>query len=180
MKRLIVVALTSLLVAAMLPASAHHIVVGDGATEKGAVDIAGVRTFGGTSPRWKITTHGEWGRKTIWDQGYFAVYIDTFAKKRHDYYALIWADQNNVRGTLFRDRQRRSDYEVGELAIRRGSRRGVSVTVPLALMKIGAERKFYNWYVQSTWSGRRCPYVCFDWAPNLGSEGVGYDEPFPI
>lgn len=179
MKRVVVVVLvvSSLLVGV---AFASHVNVNDGRDARGELDIKRVVHSGTDFPKWTISTFKAWGRQKIWDQGYLAVFLDTFGSSRHDYYALIWAGRNQLRATLFRDRKANSDYRIKDLKFRRPSVSSVKVTVPLNRLKIDSNRATYNWFVQSTWTDGKCRQACFDWAPDIGRTGGGIEEPLPL
>lgn len=159
--------------------AAGHMAVTDG-TERGRLDVRRVVQTGGTYAKWKVTTYQKWSRRQILDQGFVSVYLDTFGNERHDYYALIWADKSKIRATLFRDRKNKVDAAVRSLRVSRPNQRSVKVVVPLNKLRIGDNRATYNWYVQSLWSGAGCKRVCFDWAPDLGKNGGGIEEPLPL
>ena len=182
MKRVVIV-IGALVVAASLgtgTAVASHVSVNDANDTRAELDVRRVAHSGSDFPKWKISTFKAWGRQKIWDQGYLAVYIDTFGTRRHDYYALVWGGKNQLRSTLFRDRKDKGDYKVTELNFTRPSASSVKVTVPLNKLKLGSSRATYNWYVQSVWTGKGCPEVCFDWAPDIGKSGGGIEEPLPL
>lgn len=161
-------------------AFAHHIVVRDGSSERGLLDVRRVKNLGRWTARWRIDTYHRWSRRQIWDQGYLLVYLDTFGSRRHDYYALIYATEKNVRGTLFRDRDVKPDRKVRDLRVRRPSPKSVNVTVQLKKLRIGNDRATYNWFAQTTWSGGKCWQACFDYAPDTGENGEGIEEPLPL
>lgn len=160
--------------------SASHVNVNDANDARGALDVRRVAQSGGEFAKWKVSTFNSWSRQKIWDQGYIAIYLDTFGTRRHDFYALVRGAKTQIRATLFRDRKDKSDYQVTELNFRRPSDKSVRVTVPLKKLKIGANRATYNWYVQTLWTGKGCGKVCFDWAPDIGKEGGGIEEPLPL
>lgn len=180
MKRSIWIAAV-LAVSLLAPAAqADHRSVSDGPDARGPLDVRRVDHSGGGWPKWKITTFNKWSRRRILDQGFVMVYLDTFGSKRHDYYALVWADKDRIRATLMRDREYKSDFPVTGLRVWRPSTQSVRLVVPLHKMRVAANRATYNWYVQSLWSGEKCKQVCFDWAPNIGSRGLGIEEPLPL
>ena len=173
---------TALLAVSMVAggAGASHMRVPDGRDTRGRLNIKSVKQSGGAFAKWKITTYKKWSRRDILDQGFFTVYLDTFGNKRHDYYALVWADKDKMRATLFRDSKKGSDYEVRSLRSSRPNQRSARVVIPLEKLRIGDNRATYNWYVQSLWSGKGCTQVCFDWAPDVGKSGGGIEEPLPL
>ena len=161
-------------------ASADHVTLNDPADARGPLDVKAVGHSGGAFPKWRIDTFNKWSRQTILDQGFLTVYLDTFGSDRHDYYALIWSDKDRMRANLIRDRQKKSDYTVRALRVRRSSSKSVNVTVGLNKLRISDDSATYNWYVQTFWSGKGCSHVCFDWAPDVGKDGEGIEEPLPL
>ena len=161
-------------------AHADHLNVSDPSDAKGLLDVKRVSNSGGWSPTWRIDTYNAWSRKSILDKGFITVYLDTFGSDRHDYFALIWADKDRVRATLMRDRQEKDDYQVRGLRIRRPTDKSAKVTVGLRNLRLSDDRATYNWYVQTLWSWNECWNVCFDWAPNIGKNGDGIEEPLPL
>jgi hypothetical protein len=181
MKRVAAIGAIALALSSMpVTARASHVDVKDANDARGVLDVRRVKQWGSSFPKWNVSTFNTWSRRRIWDQGYIAVYLDTFGTRRHDYYALVWAGKDKMRAALFRDRKNRSDYAVTALKLRRPSNRSVRVTVNLKKLKIGADRATYNWYVQTLWSSKGCPNVCFDWAPDIGRSGGGIEEPLPL
>jgi hypothetical protein len=161
-------------------ASASHVDVDDGNDTRSRLDVRRVAHSGSDFPKWKISTYNSWTRQQIWDQGYLTVFLDTFGTRRHDYYALVRGGKTGLRATLFRDRKDKPDYKVTELNLSRSSLKSVKVTVPLKKLEVGSSRATYNWYAQTIFSGKSCPKVCFDWAPDVGKDGGGIAEPLPL
>jgi hypothetical protein len=143
------------------------------------LDVKSVTKSGERNSTWRIDTWQRWNRYDLWDQGYLAVYLNTFGNKRADYYALIYSNGDEIRGTVFYDRQYKSDLRVRNVRISRPTAKSVNVTVPLDRLRIGKTRRRYTWYVRTTWSGHNCTKVCFDLAPNRARDGDGVSEPLP-
>lgn len=180
MRRIVVALTVAVVVPLAAPVQASHVNVADGEDSRGPLDVRRVVPSGGAYAKWRIDSYTRWSRRMIWDRGYLMVYLDTFGTKRHDYYALIWADKRRLRATLVRDRREKSDIAVRPLPLGRPSPRSVRVTVGLKNLKLGKDRATYNWYLQTLWTGAECRRVCFDWAPDIGKRGDGIDEPLPL
>ena len=137
---------------------------------KGPLDVRSVHQVGGQRPIWRIVTGPRWSARRMFDQGYLLVYVDTFGKKRADYYALVWSTGRRMRGTLVRDRIRpRGDRAAGSLGVWRRDRRSASVRIPLDRLFFQQGRAFYRWHVRTTTIKARCPRsVCIDRAPGDG------------
>lgn len=156
-------------------ATAQHVVVQDTNDTRGALDVRRVVVDFTERPRWTIGTWGPWTAEQIWDRGYFLVHLDTFGSPRMDYYALIRSNGYGMRGTIVRDRENQPDYTVASIKAYKGSRNTLRVRFPLSKLRIGTERFFYRWNVQTISSGDSCPTSCFDFAPDRGA----VQEPVP-
>jgi hypothetical protein len=178
----IAVAIAVLGVGALIPlfARANHLDLSDGNDTRGLLDVKNIVTWGSTRrPGWRIVTYRRWTTRRIWDKGFVLVFLDTFGKDNPDYYALISSYGRGMQGRLFRDRQKRRDYEIGQVAVWRKNGRSVSLRIPLRKVRIGDNRTFYRWYVQTLFTGRRCRRVCFDLVPDAQSVLEPLVEPSP-
>jgi hypothetical protein len=163
---LTVVAVATLLVGAGW-ASAHAVTIGDPNDTTGPLDVRRVEKRYTARPLWRITTGPKWTAREIWDKGYFLVHFDTAGDSSHfERYALIRGTPNGMAASLWRDRQRRSDYRLGPVTVRRASQDSVSIRLSLTRLDISSSRTFYRWFVRSLYSSGRCPRVCIDQAPD--------------
>jgi hypothetical protein len=160
-------------------AFANHEPVQDGSSERGRLDVKAVQKFGSQKASWRIETWQRWNRYDLWDQGYLALYLDTVGTVRADYYVLIYATSDQLRATVFRDRENKADYVVRHVWLGRRNAKSVSVAFRLNDLQIGEKRSRFRWYVRTTWSGHNCPKVCFDLAPDRARDGEGVIEPLP-
>ena len=172
MRRSLVAALLAIVLLPAVPSSANRVDVADRNDTAGLLDVRMVKGWG-SPPRWKIATYSRVRARQIWDRGYLLVFFDVFGNARYDYYALVRSTGRRMAAALWRDRAEQSDIYVVELDVTRPTRRTLQVKVPLTLMRHPDERLHYVWSVQTLLTGRSCPNVCFDFAPN----GEGVTEP---
>jgi hypothetical protein len=158
-------------------AQANHAPVLDGSSERTLLDVKRVDKFGEFAARWNVDTYHSWGRKTIWDQGYIYVYLDTYGDSAPDYYAQIRAGYERIVAGLF---DARTEQKIRALRLRRPNGHTAQVTVNLRNLRIGDSRALFRWYVQTTWTSNKCWYVCFDWAPDSAKNGIYVEEPLPV
>lgn len=143
---------------------------------RGPLDVARVRTaLGSRTPVWSVRTHGTWATRPIWDRGYAIVWLDTRGGPQPNHYALLRSTGGGVSGALYRVRAGR-DVRMGSLRTWRPNRRGISVRIPLARLRVGPNRAFYRWSVQTVFTGPNCRRVCFDPVPGPGRMFV---QPLP-
>jgi hypothetical protein len=158
-------------------ASADHLPVADANDTRGPLDIRRVEVKGKERPIWKVTTHGRWTTAAIFDFGFVTVFLDTLDTRRPDFYILIGSRGTHLYADLWRDRANKADFKVGDIKrVWRTDRSTVSVRLPLSRVKIGRQRTFFRWFVESLFTGDRCRRVCFDLAPNDGP----IVEPLPV
>ena len=145
--------------------------VRDANDTRGALDVRSVHRVGGDRPIWRIVTRARWRARLVFDRGYLLVYVDTFGKRRADYYALLWSNGKRMRGTLVRDRRRgRRDRTRGPVTVWRRNRRSASVRIPLDRLFFPQGRPFYRWHVRTLMIKGRCPKsVCIDRGPDRGA-----------
>ncbi|MGH2695324.1 MAG: hypothetical protein ACRDJJ_11015 [Actinomycetota bacterium] len=165
---------------APLLAGATHLDPDDANDARGPLDVESVRSFGVTRrPSWRVITFAKWTAKRVWDKGFVLVFLDTFGDDRLDYYALVRSNGSRMRARLFRDRRRKRDRDLGRLRAWRRGRRSVSVRVPFRRLRVGGNRPFYRWQVQTLFTGRRCRRACFDLVPDRGPVLEPLVEPGP-
>jgi hypothetical protein len=163
-----------------LLAGANHLDPDDPNDVRGPLDVERVRSWGRPRrPGWRVVTFARWTPKRLWDKGFVLVLLDTVGDDRFEYYAFVRSNGSRMRARLFKDRLRRRDRDLGSLATWRPSRRSVSVRVPLRRLRVGNNRAFYRWQVQTLFTGSRCRRVCFDLAPDRGPVVEPLVEPEP-
>lgn len=167
------------LVAVPWLASARHANLADPRDTDGLLDIKEVRLHGEKRPTWKTITFPKWGTERIFDRGFALVNIDARGDRHFEYYALVRSVGSGMRGELFRNRKKKSDYSVGSLKVWRPDLRSVSVRIPLRKLRIGDNRTYYRWFVQTLMTGSACPRVCIDRAPDEGAVRQPLAEPTP-
>ena len=172
-------ALILALVAVPWLASAQHANLDDPRDTDGLLDIKQVRLHGEKRPAWKVITFPRWGTERIFDRGYALVNIDARGDAHFEYYALVRSVGGQMTGELFRNRKSKSDYSLGGLDVWRSDRRSVSVRIPLRKLRIGDQRTYYRWFVQTLMTGSQCQRVCIDRAPNKGSVQQSLIDPTP-
>ena len=170
------------LIGALYPllAGAKHLDPRDPNDTRGPLDVARVRTSGRIrKPIFRVVTFPRWTAKRIWDRGFVLVFVDTFGDDRSDYYVLVRSVGSQLRARLFRDLRRKRDRNIAVIATWRRNRRSVSVRVPFRKLRVGDNRVFYRWNVQTLFIGSRCRRVCFDLVPDRGAVVEPLVEPSP-
>jgi hypothetical protein len=122
----------------------------------------------GEAPSWTVITFASWKVRQIWDRGYVYVELDTEGKSRSDYYALIRSTGSAMVGQLYKVAAKSggTDRAMGHLVVWRKTNNGVSVRIPLKRLRFGPYRKFYRWWVETSFTSARCPRACIDRVPN--------------
>ena len=172
-------ALILALIAVPWIASAEHPNLDDARDTDGLLDIKQVRLHGEKRPAWKVITFARWGTERIFDRGFALVNIDARGDSHFEYYALVRSVGSSMQAELIRNRKNKSDYSVSGLEVWRSDRTSVSVRIPLRKLRIGDQRTFYRWYVQTLMTGSECKRVCIDRAPDSGSVQQPLVEPTP-
>ena len=171
------VLLTTLVVP--LIAGASHQDVQDPIDTRGALDVRTVKMAkGGTEPHWVIATWNSWTASEIFDRGFLLIEFDTLGDRHFDYYALVRSTGDRLSATLHRDYDRKTDRRVANLRLSRPGKGSVRVRVPLSKMQF-KDPFNYRWKAHTLWSGRRCPDVCIDRAPDSGSVTEPRPAPTP-
>ncbi|MDP9069122.1 MAG: hypothetical protein M3N53_12370 [Actinomycetota bacterium] len=168
-------AASAVAVAIPLLATASHLDVPDGNDTRGLLDVRRVDLSGSERPTWHVITFTDWTVGRVFDRGYFLVRLDTFGTARYDYYALVWSNGYRMRANLFRDPQRRRDYNVATLTAWHPTASSIKVRIPLRTMRIGKDRLDYTWQIETLFSSKNCPRVCIDQVPDR----MGVAEPIP-
>ena len=167
------------LVAVPWLASARHANLADPRDTDGLLDIKEVRLHGKKRPMWKTITFPKWGTERVFDRGFALINLDARGDGHFEHYALVRSVGTGMRAELFRNRKRKSDYRIGSLNVWRPDRRSVSVRIPLRKLRVGDNRAYYRWFVQTLMTGQACPRVCIDRAPNQGAIQQPLVEPTP-
>ena len=164
-------------------AQATHQDSKDGNDVRGHLDIREVKTSGETpNPVWKIIASSRITTKLLRDRGFFLVYLDTFRDSHFDYYVLVSSNGSTMKGTLWRDRTKSPDRNVGNVAVWRRDKSSVTVRVPLNKLNTGGKAQVtYRWFIKTLFTGPNCRRVCIDRAPNEGAltESNGKQTPSP-
>lgn len=171
MRRSVALVLCGALLASLaaLPflALANHQPATDPNDTRGPLDVRRAIVKGTrTKPKWRVTTFGRWGARSIWDKGYGLVYVDALGDEHFDHFALVRSNGYALEASLWRDRKKKDDVRVGRLHVARSDRRSFTVRIPLGRLDMPEARLFYRWYVQTIAVTRRCPRSCFDRAPD--------------
>jgi hypothetical protein len=125
----------------------------------------------GEAPAWTVITFAKWKVGQIWDRGYVYLEIDTEGRERADYYALIRSKGTGLAAQLFKVATKRggTDRAMGHVVVWRKTNNGVSVRIPLKRLRFGPYRRYYRWWVETSFTSGKCPYTCIDRVPNDGS-----------
>lgn len=175
-------AAVGLAVALPLLAVANHAYVSDADDTRGRLDVRRARVNDGRPPTWTVVTYPRWSVERIWDAGYFMVRLDTFGKRRFDYYALVRSDGYGMQGSLWRDRANKPDRQISTLKAWHPKPRVLKLRIPLNKMYFGEQRVQYRWRVETLYLTPRCPRTCLDNAPDRGAvtEMVPWATPSPV
>jgi hypothetical protein len=168
-----------LTVAALVPffAQASHQNATDPNDVQGLLDVRRVHVSPERPPRYTFRTFRRWTVAEVWDAGYLLVHFDSFGNQHFDYYALVRSNGNELLGSLWRDRIRRSDYKVGNIKVWRTDRERVTVRVPLD--RLNVRRAYYRWYASTLFTSDVCPHTCIDRIPDGGAIEEPLVEPTP-
>jgi hypothetical protein len=125
----------------------------------------------GEAPSWTVITFASWKVRQMWDRGYVYVELDTEGQQRSDYYALIRSTGSAMVGQLYKvaTKSGGTDRAMGHLVVWRKTNNGVSVRIPLKRLRFGPYRKYYRWWVETSFTSARCPRACIDRVPNDGT-----------
>lgn len=136
---------------------------------KGLMDIRKIKVSGSDKPRFLTTTFHRWRAKRVWDAGYTLVYLDAKGDDWFEFYALIYSDGRSMKGRLYRHRRKKADYIARRLSAWKPNKKKVVVKIPLKHLNMPEKRTVVRWYVQTLMTGRDCPSVCIDRAPDEGA-----------
>jgi hypothetical protein len=139
---------------------------------KGLLDVRTMRVRHpkGQPPEWTFLTFRSWTVRQLWDRGYAVVYFDTVGGEPAEYMALIRSDGHQMLGSLWRlAKGTGKDRLLSGLSVRRKSKDGVSIKVPLKKMHYGDQRSFYRWWAVTVFTSDKCPSYCIDRIPDTGS-----------
>jgi hypothetical protein len=159
-----------------LGAAANHLAPVDPNDTRGPLDLRRVEMDGTDFPRWRVVTFGGWTAAEVWDLGYVTLALDTFDSSRTDYYVLVGSNGRQLYGHLWRDRTAKRDFKLATIDVWRMDTSSVSMRIPLDRLRVGKQRTFYRWRVETIFAGERCRRVCFDFAPDRGK----VIEPLPV
>lgn len=184
MRRSVLLAVSAVLLAALaavpLLAWANHQPATDGNDTRGPLDIRRVEVKGKRlNPKWRVSTFGRWGARSIWDKGFGLIHIDAFGDEHYDHYALVRSNGFALEASLWRDRKKKDDVRAGKLRVARTNKRSFTVQVPLRRLDMPDARVFYRWYAQTIVVAAGCPRSCFDRAPDDGAVTEFIPQPPP-
>jgi hypothetical protein len=168
-------ALALVLAAVLSPAAAQvpRVEVQDARDARWPLDLREVdASFERNSLRFTLVTWGRWRARAIHDRSFLVVDLDPRSTAR--YRVVLRSNGRRIIGALYRKRGGR-DRPVRRLRVWRRDRSSVSVRVPAAAIRLPSPGT-YAWRAQSLVSGRRCPRVCFDLAPDTG-DAIGQIPP---
>jgi hypothetical protein len=151
-----------------LPVLASRLRIIDPNDTRGLLDVHEVRLrdADGSPPSWTVITFGDWTPRKLWDRGYVLLNLDTLGTPGTDYYALVRADRDRLRGSMWRHRTKARDVRLFNVEVHRRGANGVAVWVPLRRLNIGAHRAVYRWSVTTLFTGGTCRRTCVDLAPD--------------
>lgn len=164
----VLAAMLVVLAAAALPVLAARMFITDPNDTAGRLDVHEVRfrDLDGTPPSWTVITYNDWTPRALWDRGYVLLNLDTFGSPETDYYALVRADRDRLRGSMWRRRINAVDIRLFSVEVRRRGDNGMAVWVPLRRLIIGDSRVLYRWSVTTLFTGGVCRRTCLDRAPD--------------
>ena len=152
--------------------------VADANDQHGKLDVKEVRTFGRNRPGWKTITFENWKTRKIFVRGNVLVFLDTRWDERPEYYAVVYSDADaKIRALLYRDHEDKPDKKKGKLHVWRKNRHSVSVRIHLSDLHFDDNRTYYEWYVETLWSGDKCESMCFDYVPGKHENHVRVPRP---
>ena len=125
------------------------------------------------SVRFTFLTWGRWRSHALLDRAYLLVDLDPQTGNR--YRVVVRSAPRRLVGVLYRKRGGR-DRPVRRVRVWRRDRQSVSVRVPARSLGLAAPGR-YTWRAQTLVSGKRCPRVCFDRAPDAGDALVEIPAP---
>ena len=165
----VVAGLIALAAVVALAAPSFHSDLADPNDTRGPLDVRRVRLDhkGGTEVT--VITFANWTTSAIWDQANAYVFLDTKAGADPNYFVVVRSTGADLQASLWRDRHNRRDVFVRNVKVRRKSRDGVSVSVPIKSMKFGRARDSYFWWTATSFTGDKCRRTCIDRAPNDGA-----------
>lgn len=158
----------AMLAVVALPVLASRMFITDPNDTSGRLDVHEVRLIDldGTPPSWTVITYDDWTPRALWDRGYVLLNLDTLGTSEIDYYALVRADRDRLRGSMWRLRIDRADIELFSIEVRRRRGNGMAVRVPLRRLTVGVNRTLYRWSVTTLFTGGACTRICVDRAPD--------------
>jgi hypothetical protein len=161
-KELSLAAVAFLLLAGVLsagPAAAHTFTKTDGNDSPGKLDLRSTSvSHTSTGVVHKVTTHGTWTPRSLGNDSFFIIQIDTNNDRNYERCAFIFFASGRLRGSLTNCR---STY-IRALPVAKPSGTTARITIPKS-----AAPPVYWWGVASLWDGPApCGNGCVDFAPN--------------
>jgi len=126
------------------------------------LDLTVIHGPNGSKPTWRFMTRRTWSRKTVWDDGFFLIFVDMRGGSAPDKFIMAKATRRGFVGHVYRIRSGKRELRKDRVTIRRPNRR--SIVIQTAFSKIGLEdgRRVYRWYAMSIFNGQGCRRGCYD------------------
>ena len=165
--------LVALLIAAVaiaaIAAPSYHNDARDPNDTRGLLDVRRVRLDHEGRTEVTVLTFAEWTAASIWDRGNAYVFLDTEGGENPEYFALVRSTGSDLQASLWRDRREHRDVFLRNLRVRRKSRDGVSIEIPIKTLEFGRFRESYFWWATTSFAAEVCRRTCIDRAPDGGS-----------
>jgi hemolysin type calcium-binding protein len=113
----------------------------------------------------RLLTFKNWSPLSIWDRGFFFVWLDTMGNGSPDYDLLVRSTRTRMRALLF---QVGDNTPLLRFTVSRPNLHAVSVPVPLDAMTFDVGRTYVRWSAESEWNDTPCARPCFDLLPDAG------------
>lgn len=164
-----IAALVCLVAVVAIAAPTFHDDIRDPNDTKGPLDVQRVRLAheGGTEVT--VITFATWRTAAVWDRANAYVFLDADGGDDPEYFVVVRSTGSSMQASLWRDRRDRRDLFERNVKVRRKTRDGVSVSIPIKSLKFGRARESYFWWTTTSFTGERCRRTCIDRAPDDGS-----------
>jgi hypothetical protein len=164
------VALTIAAVAiAAIAAPSYHSDARDPNDTRGLLDVRRVRLDHEGRTEVTVITFADWTAASIWDRGNAYVFLDTEGGENPEYFGVVRSTGSELQASLWRDRREHRDVFLRNLRVRRKSRDGVSIEIPIKTLEFGRFRESYFWWATTSFTAEVCRRTCIDRAPDAGS-----------
>jgi hypothetical protein len=136
---------------------------------RGLLDVRRVRLDHEGRTEVTVITFADWTTASIWDRGNAYVFLDTEGGENSEYFAVVRSTGSDLEASLWRDRREHRDVFLRNLRVRRKSRDGVSIEIPIKTLEFGRFRESYLWWATTSFTAEVCRRTCIDRAPDAGS-----------